>query len=363
MLLRVPSSSMLVSRRSARHSLQQPATRRPPLVTARRCSLLLVPVLVGVLVHSALPSRASSRTGAAAAEGHRSDSYRVRSELFPAFSGAVPVLLYHRLSAGNDPYTVAPATFDDEMQRLHDLGFEAITLDQYVGFMRGENEQLPPRPILITFDDAVASSWEHADPVLARYGWSAAMYVPTGFIGRAGYLTWDQLRQMQASGRWQIDEHAGDGHVSVIVNAAGGRGPFYANELWLDGRQESFDEYKLRVSRDIRLGAETLSRLLPGWSSHGTFAVPFNNYGQHGSNDPQIALWLGDYLKSRFAVVFLQSSDDRFATPNPGFSDRIFVPSSWDGNTLERRLVDGLAATPGLPPAAGSPAQAATKKT
>lgn len=254
------------------------------------------------------------------------------------------MLLYHRLTAADSSYAVAPAVFDEQMQRLHDLGFEAITLERYVRFIRGEKVDLPPRPILITFDDADVSAWENADPVLASYGWSAVMYVPTGFVGWPGRLTWDQLRQMQASGRWQIDEHAGGGHVLVTVDAQGRRGPFYANELWADGAQETFAHYQDRVASDIELGAAQLRRFLPGWSPHGTFAVPFDNYGDRGSNDPRIEPWLSSYLRAHFAVTFVQR-DSSFSTPHQAFANRIAVSSNIDASTFEQRLLTGLRAT------------------
>jgi len=262
--------------------------------------------------------------------------------LFPRFHGAVPVLLYHRLAPSSNGYGVAPADFAAQMQRLHDLGFQAISLDQYVRFIRGKPVDLPPRPILITFDDGFASSFTVADPILTRYGWNATAYIITGAIGTPGRLSWAQLRHMQATGRWQIDEHAGYGHVDVTVDSAGDQGAFYANEVWANGAKESFRHYKRRVSRDIELGQRMLARNIAGWTSHGTFAVPFNNYGQHGSNDPRIAPWLSRFLKARFAAIFLQKGDG-FSTPGPGLQNRIFVPGGWDASRLEGHLLTGRA--------------------
>lgn len=263
-----------------------------------------------------------------------------RHVLFPHFDRAVPVLLYHWLSASSNGYGVAPADFAAEMQRLHDLGFQAISLDDYVRFVRGEPVDLPPRPILITFDDGYVSSYEVADPILAQYGWTAAMYIPTGFIGDHGRLSWAQLRQMQASGRWDIDEHAGNGHVLVDAGATGRRLPFYASEIWTNGRRESFAHYKRRVSDDIELGLATLAKNIPGWTPYGTFAVPFNDYGQHGSNDPRIEPWLSGFLKAHFAAIFVQDGDG-FSTPGAGFENRIPVPGAWGPDTLETHLRTG----------------------
>ena len=254
----------------------------------------------------------------------------------------MPVLLYHRLVQSNGGYSVAPAAFDAQLHRLHELGFEAITLDRYVRFVRGDAVAMPQRPILITFDDGYVSSWKNADGVLARYGWSAVMYVPTGAVGRPGHLTWEELRRMRGSGRWHIEEHAGDdGHRLVTADAAGRQLPFYASELWANGKKESFAEYQRRARRDIEQGAATLAENLPGWTPRSSFAVPFNNYGKNGSNDPRIGPWLSSYLKRRFAVVFVQR-DDRFTRPGLRLANRITVSSHWDAGTLETRLLRGL---------------------
>ena len=239
------------------------------------------------------------------------------------------MLLVHR---------VEPESFGAQMAGLHALGFHAIPLDLYVRFMRGERVRLPSRPVLLTFDDAYVSALVDADPVLARYGWSAALYVPTGAVGRPGHLTWAQLEQMQASGRWQIDEHAGNGHHLVQTNAAGRRAPFYADELWTNRGRESFAHYRRRVGGDIELGARLLAAHLRRATE--TFAVPFGNYGQWGTNDPRIEPWLSRFLARRFAVVFVQG--DTFTTPGQRFADRIAVPSRWTAQTLESRLRRGL---------------------
>lgn len=262
--------------------------------------------------------------------------------LFPRFRGGVPVLLYHRLAPSTNGYGVAPADFAAQMQRLHDLGFQAVSLDQYVRFVRGERVDLPPRPILLTFDDGFQSAFDVADPILARYGWNAAVFAITGAVGTPGKLSWAQLRDMQATGRWQVAEHAGYGHVDVTVDAAGDQGAFYANEIWAHGSRETFRHYKRRVSGDIGLGRRMLRRDIPGWRSHGAFAVPFGNYGQNGSNDRRIEPWLSRFLKARFAAIFVQDGDG-YSTPGAGFQNRIFVPGGWDPSSLEAHLLTGRA--------------------
>ena len=299
--------------------------RLPLCVIALACTVVL---LAGLSLNNSQAARAATKAHAGG------KSKRPKGSRFPAFHGAVPVLLYHGLRPNTE--------FGAQIRRLHDLGFEAITLGQYMRFARGATVALPPRPILITFDDGYPSSWKNADPVLARYGWSAVMYVPTGYVGQPGFLTWEELRQMQASGRWQIDEHAGRGHVLITADAAGRQLPFYAAELWKNGGQESFSHYKWRVRHDINLGSTTLARHLPGWTPPGSFAVPYGDYGQRSSNDPRIGPWLEQYLASRFDVVFIQR-DDSFTKPGQGYANRIGVPLSWNADVLQRHLLRGLA--------------------
>jgi peptidoglycan/xylan/chitin deacetylase (PgdA/CDA1 family) len=59
---------------------------------------------------------------------------------------------------------------------------------------------LPPRPIVLTFDDGYADFATVVEPVLARYGFVATDFVVSGFVGRARYMTAAQVRQMDADG-------------------------------------------------------------------------------------------------------------------------------------------------------------------
>jgi peptidoglycan/xylan/chitin deacetylase (PgdA/CDA1 family) len=54
--------------------------------------------------------------------------------------------------------------------------------------------------VAITFDDATRSHLEVAAPALVRRGMTATIYVPTDRVGRAGHLTWDELRVLKGLG-------------------------------------------------------------------------------------------------------------------------------------------------------------------
>jgi peptidoglycan/xylan/chitin deacetylase (PgdA/CDA1 family) len=54
--------------------------------------------------------------------------------------------------------------------------------------------------VAITFDDGNVGQFEHAAPALRARGMTATFYVTTDWVGRPGFVSWDQLRQLKAWG-------------------------------------------------------------------------------------------------------------------------------------------------------------------
>ena len=75
--------------------------------------------------------------------------------------------------------TVTPKAFERQVMALSAMGFSTIPASDIADTARG----IPPRSILITFDDAYASLEEYAFPVLERAGFRATVFVPTRMIG------------------------------------------------------------------------------------------------------------------------------------------------------------------------------------
>jgi peptidoglycan/xylan/chitin deacetylase (PgdA/CDA1 family) len=224
-----------------------------------------------------------------------------------AFRGAVPVLAYHGVNELGDHYSVSQAEFAKQMEMLSRAGFQTVSIAQYARFLSGDSGYLPDRPILITFDDGRLDSYRGADKVLAEQGFRATMFVIAGAVEQSSpfYLNWDELRRMAQSGRWDVQEHAGVGHVNVRYDKAGHKGPAYSHRRYLDnGGIESFADYKQRVAGDVLWAKQTLSERIPGFTPWA-FAVPFGDYGQNSTNDPRIAPFLDRFLGRQFRAVFL----------------------------------------------------------
>jgi peptidoglycan/xylan/chitin deacetylase (PgdA/CDA1 family) len=79
--------------------------------------------------------------------------------------------------------------------------FRVISLAEAVAAVRTRSG-LPPRALLITFDDAYRDFAEHAWPVLRGLGLPAVVFVPTAFPGEPGRaFWWDRLHRALLSTR------------------------------------------------------------------------------------------------------------------------------------------------------------------
>jgi peptidoglycan/xylan/chitin deacetylase (PgdA/CDA1 family) len=92
------------------------------------------------------------------------------------------VLMYHKINdrPGN-PGTVPTTMFAEQMAQLRELGYPVVGLDAVVAHY-GTGAPLPPRSVLLTFDDGYHDHLENALPVLQQHGYPAAMFVPVAYL-------------------------------------------------------------------------------------------------------------------------------------------------------------------------------------
>ena len=116
--------------------------------------------------------------------------------------------MYHRidvvrstLAAITRRLTVDPRRFAAQMRWLRLHGFHAVTQLQLYRALE-EGGTLPPRPVLVTFDDGYRDVLRNAAPVLARLRMPATAYVITDRISSrdSSFLTWQELRVLERDG-------------------------------------------------------------------------------------------------------------------------------------------------------------------
>ena len=174
------------------------------------------------------------------------------------------VFMYHRFGEGRYPSTsIRVDQFRQQMDYLRDGGFTIIPLAELVAFLSG-NQELPPKAVVITVDDAYRSIYEVAYPLLAEYGFPFTVFVSTDPVDSKlpGYLNWDQIREMAGKGV-TLANH-GAGHIYMVE-----RQPDESESLW-----------QKRIGADIDKGWRRLTEELTGANKPfpAVFAYPYGEY-------------------------------------------------------------------------------------
>ena len=206
---------------------------------------------------------------------------------------SIPVLAYRG--------DVEPQAFARHMALIDHAGYDTIGLDPLVRHLRGERVALPPRPFVLTFDDGRASVRD-LDETVAAHGFEAALFVDVGRVaaGDARFLGWEALNGLQGSGRWDVQVQSGTGnHVMRWGPGRSDVGSFYAYR----GTEEVLGGWRERVFGDISWAERQIAHRVKGYRPRA-IAPPAGNYGQAGTNDPEIPRLLLGRLQLSFPLVF-----------------------------------------------------------
>jgi len=119
-----------------------------------------------------------------------------------------PILLYHHIDPEqtNPRYNVLPEVFAAQMQALDDWGYTTITAKQLIKAIT-KGEALPPRPIVITFDDGHYSVYEYAFPIMQEHGFFGVTYIVANRLKSYGFTGAPQLEEMISAG-WEVGSHS-----------------------------------------------------------------------------------------------------------------------------------------------------------
>lgn len=99
--------------------------------------------------------------------------------------------------------TVTPAQFSQQIGFLQSHGYTSISLNRLADDLL-YGLPLPPRPVILTFDDGFLSEYQNAVPILAAANYTAVFFPCTGLIGATSgheaYMTASDLVGLANSG-------------------------------------------------------------------------------------------------------------------------------------------------------------------
>ena len=102
-------------------------------------------------------------------------------------------------------YGVTPKAFAAQVRWMREAGYRSCTLDEFLDHVEGRSI-LPPRTVLLTFDDGYRDNIDNAGPVLEAAGWNAVIFAVVDCVGGTNawdakhgdrpreLLSWDEIR-------------------------------------------------------------------------------------------------------------------------------------------------------------------------
>lgn len=132
----------------------------------------------------------------------------------------VPILLYHRIGISpiNSQYYVPPEKFEAQMKLLHDWEYTIIPIELLVKAIQ-EGAELPPRPVIITFDDGDITVYTTAFPIMKTYGLTGVVYIVGNYMNTDGYMSADQIKELTAAG-WEVGSHSRSHRILTKLDPA-----------------------------------------------------------------------------------------------------------------------------------------------
>ncbi|MGC3996883.1 MAG: poly-beta-1,6-N-acetyl-D-glucosamine N-deacetylase PgaB [Anaeromyxobacter sp.] len=211
-------------------------------------------------------------------------------------SEELTILSYHEVSDAKDAleasYAVTPTNFLRQMDWLRNHGYRFVGIDDLVAARQGRRP-LPDKAVLVTFDDAYQSVYDHAWPVLKMFRIPAVVNVVGSWLetqgtlqfdgkptARSRLLSWAELKEMVDSGLVEVGSHSFDLHQGVQGNPQGNLEPAAITRRYLPEQKRYEDEatYRKRVEADLERNSALIKRRTG--KAPRVVAWPYGRYNQ-----------------------------------------------------------------------------------
>lgn len=189
----------------------------------------------------------------------------------------VPIFMYHQIknnSLGKN--TISPYELESDLKYLSENGYNTISISQLINYVYNDDE-LPPNPVILTFDDGYLNTYVEVFPLLRKYN----MKIVVSVIGKSlddfskvghndlkyYHMTWEQLKEMVDIGCAEIQNHSYDMHK-------------YTNDRvgCRQAMSENYSNYKIYLENDlIKLQNEIENKI---GIRPTTFTYPFGAYSK-----------------------------------------------------------------------------------
>lgn len=140
----------------------------------------------------------------------------------------VPIIMYHSVLKSpkkQTKYIVTPTQLENDLLWLKNNGYTTVFISDLIDYVYN-NVDLPEKPVVITFDDGYYNNLTYLYPLLIKYGMKASISLVGSYSEEFSktldlnpayaHLTWDNVKQMQASGLVEFLNHSYDMHSNDV---------------------------------------------------------------------------------------------------------------------------------------------------
>ena len=120
------------------------------------------------------------------------------------------VLMYHSIDLGLTDRSVWPWHLEAQIRRMRKERTEIIPMSRFMDFLEGKI-RLPRHVAVITIDDGERLFFKHGYPIFLQHRVPFTLGIITDAVersDRSGSLSWDELREMMATGLCEIANHS-----------------------------------------------------------------------------------------------------------------------------------------------------------
>lgn len=187
---------------------------------------------------------------------------------------SMAVLMYHSVNSNanrSGDYVITPDALRRDFDYIRSEGYNTITMSELIDFVHN-GSLLPPKPIMLTFDDGYYNNYLHLFPMLREYNFKAVISIIGIETDRYSeldennqnysHLTWEQIKEMQQSGLVEFQNHGYNMHKSTGSRIGATR-----------GECEPTEDYQRALEEDI-LKLQQRYTEMTGWTPN-TYTYPF----------------------------------------------------------------------------------------
>ena len=125
-------------------------------------------------------------------------------------------LMYHRFNENQYPSTnIKIAIFKKQIEQINN---KKINFMLPSNFDKNFNLKKERKQILLTIDDAFSSFYENAWPILKKEKIPFILFVSTQPVGKYGYMTWEQIKEIEKEDFAFIGNHSHSHEYLVEYN-------------------------------------------------------------------------------------------------------------------------------------------------